>query len=200
MENANIISRIFCPNDDTLQTFLWQKDLHFSRRKDCLMMKKQFLSSHPSVFRSPRSEWLDMIGYNVHSIEIGRMGSWSKLNRERGGLNTEQRNKVGILHKYRSGRVWAQCTAYKLFIPNFCKRKIFFFLYFCQSISSWVSFAVKYKCAHCSWGIINCLGLFYKIRIDSEWWRCIQTEHSLYNGKAIPPRNNIFPQKKMECG
>ena len=101
-------------------------------------------SPHPSVFRSPRFEWLDMIGYNVHSIEIGRMGNWSKLNREREGawtLNTEQRNKVGILHKYRSGRVWAQCTAYKLFILNFCERKIFFFLFF-VTISCWVSCAV----------------------------------------------------------
>ena len=41
-----------------------------------------------------------MIGYNVHSMER-EMGNWSKLNRD-GSLNREQRNKVGILHKYGS--------------------------------------------------------------------------------------------------
>ena len=66
-----------------------------------------------------------MIGYNVHSIESG-MGNWSKLNRD-GSLNREQRNKVGILHKYRSEYERSALNTQTFYLKLFEKKNVFFF-------------------------------------------------------------------------
>lgn len=170
------------------------------------MMKKQFLCSS---FSFPLAQiWMAryeaMIGYNVHSIEIVRMGNWSKLNREREGACPEHwtLNKETKLESYinTDQAEYEHSALHTNFLSQTFVKEKYFFSIFCHRKLLSKLCCYKYKCAHCSWGIINCLVLFYKIRIDSEWWRCIQTEHSLYNGKAIPPQNNIFPHKKIECG
>ena len=66
-----------------------------------------------------------MIGYNVHSTESKGMGNWSKLNRD-GSLNREQRNKVGILHKYRSEYERSALNTQTILSETFRKEKCFF--------------------------------------------------------------------------
>ena len=123
------------------------------------------------------------VGWGIGQSWI-EMGAWTgnKETKLESYINTDQSmNAVHWIHK-------------QFYLKLFEKKNVFFL--FCQCLLESVSELI----AHCSWGIINCLGLFYKIRIDSERWRCIQTEHGLYNGKAIPPppQNDILPLEKKE--